>query len=136
MVAIQIAGRGVPVDPADTVAASVVGHVRRVVVDTDGVIVALGRRSRVFTGSCREAALLQAALDGDGRCLWPGCGRRRRCQIDHSEEWGHGGATDVHNAGPLCGFHNRFKSRGYRCTRDPMGAWHTYRPDGTEIEAA
>lgn len=41
---------GVPVDPADAVAASVVGWVRRVVVDGDGLIINLGRRSRVFTG--------------------------------------------------------------------------------------
>ena len=126
---------GVPVDPADAVVASIIGQVRRVVIDGDGVIIDLGRRSRVFTGSAREAALLQAALDGDGRCLWPGCGLRR-CQVDHCDEWHHGGVTALRNAGPLCARHNRFKSRGYRCWRDPTGAWHTYRPDGTEIQAA
>jgi hypothetical protein len=126
---------GVPVDPADAVVASIIGQVRRVLIDTDGVIIDLGRRSRVFAGSARDAALLQGAFDGDGRCLWPGCGRRR-CQVDHTHEWHHGGVTALRNAGPLCARHNRFKSRGYRCWRDPTGAWHTYRADGTEIQAA
>lgn len=126
---------GVPIDPADAVVASLVGHVRRVVLGADGVIIDLGRRSRTFTGCARDAALLQAALDSDGRCLWPGCGHRR-CQIDHSHDWGDGGVTDQRNAGPLCPRHNRFKSRGYRCWRDATGTWHTYRPDGSEIVAA
>ncbi len=126
---------GVPIDPADAVAASFVGHVRRVVLDADGVIIDLGRRSRIFTGAAREAALLQSGLDGEGRCLWPGCGHRR-CQLDHTTGWGDGGVTNQHNAGPLCPRHNRFKTRGYQCWRDPNGVWHTYRPDGTEITAA
>jgi hypothetical protein len=126
---------GIPIDPADAVTASVIGRVRRVLVGPDGVIIDLGRRSRTFTGSARDAALLQAALDGDGRCLWPGCGHHR-CQIDHTQPWGQGGPTALPNAGPLCPRHNRWKTRGYRTWRDPTGVWHTHRPDGTEIQAA
>ena len=126
---------GVPVDPADAVAASLIGHVRRVVLDRHGRIIDLGHRSRVFTGGARTAALLQAALDGDGRCLWPGCGLHR-CQIDHTDGWSDGGGTDQANAGALCARHNRFKTRGYRTWRDPTGTWQTSRPDGTEIRAA
>jgi hypothetical protein len=44
--------------------------------------------------------------------------------------------TALRNAGPLCPRHNRWKTRGYRCWRDPTGNWHTYGPDGTEIQAA
>ena len=105
------------------------------IVDADGVIIDLGRRSRVFTGSAREAARLQAAMDLDGRCLWPGCGHHY-CQVDHTEPWPDGGRTDLRNAGPLCPRHNRFKTRGYRTWRDAEGVWHTQRPDGTEIQAA
>jgi hypothetical protein len=126
---------GMPIDPADAVAASLVGWVRRVVLDGDGVIIDLGRRARVFTGSARHAARLQAALDSDGRCIWAGC-TNRRCHIDHSIDWSARGPTDQHNAGPLCPPHNRWKNRGYRVWRDPNGVWHTYRPDGTEIAAA
>jgi Domain of unknown function (DUF222) len=126
---------GVPVDPADAVVASLIGHVRRVVLDGSGRIIDLGHRSRIFTGGARQAALLQAAVDSDGRCLWPGCGLHR-CQIDHSVGWSEGGSTTPANAGPLCPRHNRWKTRGYRCWRDPNGVWHTSRPDGTEICAA
>ena len=28
---------------------------------------------------------------------------------------------------------NRHKQHGYQTRRDPGGAWHTYRPDGTRI---
>src|SRR5215216_4448030 len=127
---------GASVDPADAVAAALIGHVRRVVVDADGVIIDLGRKSRLFTGSARTAALLQAALDEAGRCLWPGC-IHRRCQVDHCLEWSADhGPTDVTNSGPLCPRHNRWKSRGYRTWRAAAGVWHVQRPDGTEITAA
>ncbi len=126
---------GAPVDPSDVVAAAFIGHVRRVVIGADGVIINLGRRSRLFTGSARDAAVLQAVLDRGRRCLWPGC-RHRHCQIDHRHEWHHNGPTDVDNAGPLCGRHNRHKTRGYRTWRDPDGTWHIQRPDGTIIPDA
>ncbi len=100
-----------------------------------GVIIDLGRRSRTFTGSARDAALLQAALDGDGRVCGPAAG-----STDVRSTTPTTGATAgppaLRNAGPLCPRHNRWKTRGYRTWRDPTGAWHTYRPDGTEIQAA
>jgi hypothetical protein len=126
---------GIDLDPADAVAASIVGQVRRVVLDGSGRIIDLGHRTRIFSGGARQAAQLQAALDSDGRCLWPGCGLDR-CQIDPSVAWADGGETTAANAGPLCPRHNRWKTRGYRCWRDPNGIWHTARPDGTEIRAA
>lgn len=122
---------GIIVDPADVVAASITGHVRRVVMDRAGVVVEMGRRQRLFTGSARTAAMLQGR-----RCLWPGCGRDHRTHIDHTTDWQHSGGTSPHNAGPLCPHHNRYKSHGYRVRRDEHGRWHTYHPDGTEIVAA
>lgn len=121
---------GVPVDPADAVAASLVGYVRRVVMDRAGVVIELGRKQRLFTGSARQAAFLQGE-----RCFWPGCGRRRT-DIDHTVAWSADGVTDPVNAGPGCARHNQFKRRGYTVWRDETGRWHTSRPDGTEIEAA
>jgi hypothetical protein len=122
---------GVPLDPADVVAAVLVGHVRRVVLDSAGVVINLGRSRRVFTGGARDAVLLQHR-----RCLWPGCGLpARRSQIDHSDPWGSDtrGPTDAANGAPLCGHHNRWKTRGYRTWRDEQGRWHLVRPDGTEM---
>lgn len=121
---------GTPVDPADAVVAGMVGHVRRVVRNSAGVTIELGRLQRLFTGSARVAALLQGR-----RCLWPGCGRRR-CQVDHTVDWSRQGPTDPRNAGLACPRHNRFKTRGFRVRRDDKGRWHTFRPDGTEIRAA
>jgi hypothetical protein len=60
---------GITISPRDAVIASMLGHVRRVVVDSSGRVIDLGRRRR-FTGAARDAVL----LDGR-RCLWPGCGR-------------------------------------------------------------
>lgn len=124
---------GTPIDPFDAVIASLTGHVRRVVIGGDGVIINLGRRRRCVTGSARDAAILQAALDRNGRCLWPGC-RLTHCQIDHTNPWDNEGLSDVANTGPACGRHNRIKTRGYTTWRDHHGHWHTTRPDGTEIQ--
>jgi hypothetical protein len=125
---------GAPVDPAEAVAMALVGRVRRVVLGTPPTVIELGRRCRVFTGSARDAVLIQEAIDGGIRCSWPGCGRPR-VQIDHTTEWSDLGCTDPHNGGPFCGFHNRLKSTGYQARRDDHGRWHLYRPNGTEIRA-
>jgi hypothetical protein len=120
---------GHQLDPGDVLAAALTGHVRRVVLDSTGVVIDLGRRSRVFTGSARDAVIL-----ADRWCIWPGCDLRSgRCQTDHTTAWSTNGATRPDNGAPACARHNRWKQRGYRTWRDPDGHWHTYRPDGTEI---
>ena len=121
---------GVPVDPADAVIAGIVGHVRRVVMDSSGVVIDLGRKRRMYTGSAREAAVLQGR-----RCWWPGCGQPSS-HIDHSTDWARDGHTNPANVAPACPRHNRYKNRGYLTWRDRRGRWHTHRPDGTEIVAA
>ena len=106
------------------------GQVRRVVVDSAGVVINMGRRQRLFRGNARQAVLLQSS-----RCVVAGCATPiRRCQADHLTEWGRHGHTDGPNGAPVCGRHNRLKNSGYRVHRDDEGFWHTYRPDGTEIE--
>lgn len=126
---------GHQLDPTEAVLESLLGHVRRVVVGADGVVVDLGRRSRVF----RDGAALAVRL-GSARCLWPGCEVPvTECQLDHLTPWSEpargpgGGRTCPDNGGPLCGRHNRYKHHGYRLERDDAGRPHTYRPDGTEI---
>lgn len=121
---------GHQLDPADMLAAALTGHIRRVVFDTAGVVIDLGRRSRLFTGGARDAVQL-----GDRWCMWPGCDLRTgRCQTDHTTPWAQGhGPTRPDNGGITCARHNRWKQRGYRTWRDHNGHWHTYRPDGTEI---
>jgi hypothetical protein len=120
---------GVPIDPAAMLGAALCGQVRRIVMDSCGRVLDVGRRRRLFTGAARAAIRLTRS-----RCCWPGClVPVGRAQVDHVTPWADGGATDVGNGGLLCGRHNRFKNRGYRTCRDADGDWHTYRPDGTEI---
>ncbi len=121
---------GADVPARDVLAAMLVGQVRRVVVDGAGVVVDVGRRRRLFNGAARDAVLL-----GSSRCCWAGCERpASRCQADHLVEWRDRGPTDVANGGPLCRWHNVFKSaNGFRSWRDRAGSWHTFRPDGTEL---
>ena len=120
---------GFPLSARDVVIASLIGTIRRVVIDDSGRVIDLGRKRR-FTGASRDAVLL-----GDGRrCIWPGCGRdTHRNQIDHTHEHARGGLTTPHNGGPACGRHNRLKTKGYTVHRDDNGLWHTHRPDGTEL---
>ena len=120
---------GIPVPPGDVVAAMIWGQVRRVVVDSAGVVINMGRRQRLFRGNARQAILLQSS-----RCVMAGCATPiRRCEADHLTEWGRHGHTNGPNGAPVCGRHNRLKNSGYRVHRDEHGFWHTYRPDGTEI---
>ena len=120
---------GIPVPPSDVIAAMIWGQVRRVIVDSAGVVINMGRRRRLFTGNARQAVLLQSS-----RCVVAGCAAPiHRCQADHMTEWSRLGHTDGVNGAPVCGRHNRLKNSGYRVHRDDEGFWHTYRPDGTEI---
>jgi len=119
---------GVVIDAYDMLAAAI-GHVRRVVLDSAGVVVDMGRKQRLFNGPLREAVLLSGR-----RCTWAGCNIPGSvCQADHVLPWSNAGPTSTSNGGPLCGHHNRWKTKGYRTHRDPQGHWHHYRPDGTEI---
>lgn len=119
---------GVAIDPRDAVVAALIGYVRRVVTDSAGVVIDAGRRRRLFTGALREVVWVQGT-----QCLWPGCGRRAD-QQDHTQGWAtEHGVTDPAHAGPTCGHHNRWKTRGYATWRDADGVWHVRRPDGTEL---
>jgi len=119
---------GVALDPVDVVATSLVSHVRRVVVNSAGVPIGLGRRSRLFTGSTRAAALLRRR-----RCIWPGC-NVLTCDVDHRVPWAEGGGTDVDNADPLCRRHNRLKVHGYTTSYDEnTRSTHVTTPDGRTL---
>ena len=120
---------GVPVDGYQAVAAALAGQIRRIICDSTGRVLDVGRRRRLFTGAARDAIGLT-----DRRCTWPGCYvRAAHAQVDHSTDWRRGGGTDVGNGDLECGHHNRHKNRGYTTRRDAHGQWHTYRPDGSEL---
>lgn len=120
---------GVAVHPHDVLRAALSGHVRRVVVDSAGTVVDMGRRCRLYTGSAREAAMLLVR-----NCQHPGCRMPARfSQVDHNDEWvAHRGRTDQANAAIECSAHNRDKHRHRWRTRTSMnGKTYTVRPDGT-----
>jgi hypothetical protein len=121
---------GVAIDPRDVVALAMVGHVRRIVLDANDVIVNAGRLTRLYRGPLRQA--LQALTP---RCRWLGCLIRARiAAIDHRHEYANGGATDADNADIMCDHHNYEKTkRGYRARRLPNGWWVIQRPDGTPL---
>src|SRR5262245_61319767 len=122
---------GVPVDPRQAVALSLLGQVRRIVVNADGVVVDAGRLRRLFTGPVR--AVLQAI---DPRCMWLGCTIRAAIsEIDHLHNHTDGGLTNAANAGIGCKHHNLFKYRHrYAARRAGNGVWHITRPDGTTLK--
>lgn len=122
---------GTALPPWALLSAALAGRVRTVVTDRLGVVTHLGRRRRLFSGAVREAARLAGI-----RCVWPGCGMAHT-QVDHLDPWSRGGATDTHNAAPLCGWHNRWKhDHRYRITRGCDGSYVISRPDGTRLPRA
>jgi len=76
------ASTGTPVHPDDILTAPIHAHIRRVVLDSVGVVTNMGRRRRLFTGAAREAAQLSAR-----RCSRRGCTvPAEPCDIDHIHE--------------------------------------------------
>lgn len=123
---------GTAIHPDLALRAMLRGHVRRVIVDADDVVINLGRTRRLFTGKARDAARLLVT-----RCAYRGCDIPAEfCDTDHIDEWStHHGATDQHNALPLCGTHDRWKHRErLRGRRDRHGRIHLIKPDGTVIK--
>ncbi|MFT7609677.1 MAG: hypothetical protein ACI9MX_002757 [Candidatus Aldehydirespiratoraceae bacterium] len=119
---------GTPLDPTEAFANALVTKMRRVVVDAAGVVIDMGR-ARFFTGGARLAAQMSSY-----HCPWPGCTvPTTKCEVDHTLDHAKGGRTNPGNGGPFCGKHNRWKQKGFALWRDPVGVWHTYRPDGSEI---
>jgi hypothetical protein len=120
---------GVAVEPVEALARSLHGHVRRVIFESPTLVTDLGRRQRLFTGAARDAVQLQAT-----HCVWPGCQvSSSHCQHDHLQSWESGGSTSPANGAPLCGRHNRHKTKGYRISRGPTGSWTVARPNGQPL---
>ena len=120
---------GTPLSDRQLLSAALTGQIRRVVTDTAGRVIDLGRRQRLFTGAAHEAVLLY----GD-RCCWPGCEHTLgNMHLDHLQAFATNGTTEPGNGAVMCPAHNQAKQRHHiQVKRDHTG-WHHYRPDGTEI---
>ncbi|MFE6256569.1 DUF222 domain-containing protein [Agromyces sp. NPDC057865] len=68
----------------------------------------------------------------DGRCRFPGCGRRARsADIDHTVDWADGGSTSHENLAYLCRKHHRLKHRTrWRMTQEHGGVIRWTSPAG------
>ena len=66
----------------DVLRAALAGHVRRTVVDSDRVVIDLGRRQRLFTGNARQAAKLLVRRCEHVGCELPG----DWCEVDHDDD--------------------------------------------------
>jgi hypothetical protein len=120
---------GVAIDPFDVIVASMIGQVRRVVMSSPSTVIDLGRKSRLFTGSSREAIFLRRR-----KCIWPGCSALT-CEADHRRPWAEDGTTSPDNGDPLCRKHNRYKaSAGYTTTiNHETGMSKVFTSDGREL---
>ena len=105
------------------------GHIRRLVVNDQGVTINLGRRKRLFTGNARDAVMLRSI-----RCVWAGCNvPASHCEADHTKPWTEHGQSNADSGAPKCDHHNRWSTRGFTTQVDDTGHHQTLRPDGTNI---
>ncbi len=121
---------GAKIHPSVALRALLSNHVRRVVMDSRGVVVDYGTKQRLFTGLVRQAAMLLRTECSASGCTVPAAW----CEVDHIVPWSEGGRTDQANADVACGHHNRFKHRErLRVRRDARGRMIRQRTDGTLI---
>jgi hypothetical protein len=97
---------GTPLVPSDALNLALGGEVRRIVFGADGHVLDFGRTKRLFT-----PALTAAIRARDRQCTMPGCLLPAgRCEIDHVDEFQHGGETTESNGQCHCRFHNLWKT--------------------------
>jgi len=78
------------------------------ILNSDGVVVDLGRTQRLFSASQRRLLALR-----DGGCRFPGCDRpAAHTDAHHVAPWCAGGTTDIPNAILLCRHHHRAVHEG------------------------
>jgi hypothetical protein len=100
----------------------------RLVMDTEGQVLDMGRKARLATPAQRRAIFARYATCWIDGCPLPAT----LCQIDHADNWSTGGQTDLKLLGPACQFHNRDRyQHPDRYTRHKTGTdrWaFTYHP--------
>ncbi|VXB52230.1 HNH endonuclease signature motif containing protein [Pseudoclavibacter sp. 8L] len=112
---------GEPIPPS--VAAQIMcdGLIRIAITDTNGEILDLGRKQRLFTTAQRRAIATR-----DRQCRAPGCSAPVRwCEVHHALPWSEGGPTDAKDGILLCSFHHHEVHRErLTLTRSSNGRWH------------
>jgi hypothetical protein len=90
----------------------------RLVMNADGEILDLGRRTRTMPRALRRAIVLR-----DQHCQFPGCRAPAAwCDVHHLVHWLAGGTTDLHNCALLCRRHHvAVHEGGWKLERGPNG---------------
>ena len=103
--------------------------VQRVVLDTTGAPIDLGRTERTYIKDARRAILIR-----DRHCQWPGCALRATwCEVHHLTWWSKTGPTDQVNGITLCkNHHHTVHDRGVRIT-PTFGGFTFTQHNGTRI---
>jgi hypothetical protein len=77
-------------------------NLTRVLLNSDSMVIDIGRSKRVITGSRRRALVAR-----DKHCRWPGCDRPASWSTAHHlVHWIHGGSSDLDNQVLLCYRHH------------------------------
>jgi hypothetical protein len=103
--------------------------ITRIVDDSRGEVLDLGRSVRTFTRAQRRAIIAQYPT-----CVGVGCRiPAAETELHHAWRWEDGGPTDLANGIPLCGHDHWLVHEGrWRVERDHQtGIVTWYRPDGT-----
>jgi hypothetical protein len=99
--------------------------ITRVLLDSESVVIDVGRSKRVVSGSRRRALTAR-----DGGCRWPGCERAPRfTQAHHIIHWAHGGGSELENQILLCHRHHWLVHEGgWQLIKRDDGAVETIAP--------
>ncbi len=114
-------------DTARRLAATAPSFTRLLTHPETGVVLSVGR------DRYRVPADLQTWLRvRDGTCRFPGCARAAaRCDLDHTRDWQHGGATDHDNLAHMCRHHHRLKHQtGWTVVQEAGGVLRWRAPSG------
>ena len=77
-------------------------NLTRVLLNSDSMVIDVGREKRIITGSRRRALVAR-----DKHCRWPGCDRPAAwTNAHHLVHWIHGGTSDLDNQVLLCYRHH------------------------------
>jgi hypothetical protein len=101
-----------------------------IIEDPTGDPLHLGHRHSTIPARLRRAVLARYRT-----CVWPGC-TATAVQLHHIQHRADGGHDDVEGLAPECPSHHwQIHAHRISITRDPAGAFHHWRSDGTEIVA-
>ena len=92
--------------------------IARLVMNADGEVLDLGRRTRTIPRALRRAIVLR-----DQHCQFPGCRAPAAwCDVHHLVHWLHGGETNLENCALLCRRHHvAVHEGGWKLERGPNG---------------